>query len=432
MEHAHGGGPPRARVAAQAAGGPPHPDLSPERITPWEAMRIHVYRDQEVAWRVLQRLERYNAVPSDLTGHTQRQYVLDNPFLSQRASRGVPGQRQPQPRDARAAQAAPGRPGRQPRPQGGAARLGRLRLRHGARRVQAGPGSRPALQRRPLLPRRARARGHAGGDDGAVRGGARGARPGDRRLRGRVLRRHHALGRAGLGGRSDARRRERRLHDQEHQRPRRRHWPHRGRVGGLLPARLQAHEHRSATAASARSRSSSSAKGASVRARKGYYAGLDTSSRERERGERHGLPARPRLALPERCRPAAHERPRLPRGRARQGERPRGLRGGRVGLRLRGAARGSWRTTCSTCWSSRTATPASTSATTRTWSSGSPPPRATAWHAADTSSRARSSSPPAATRRRSSCATRTAAASAASPTSSTCRSSTRCAPRRRS
>jgi VWFA-related protein len=61
-------------------------DLSPERVTPWEAMRIHVYRDQEVAWRVLQRLERYNAVPSDLTGRTQRQYVLDNPFLSQRAS----------------------------------------------------------------------------------------------------------------------------------------------------------------------------------------------------------------------------------------------------------------------------------------------------------------------------------------------------------
>jgi VWFA-related protein len=62
------------------------PDLSPERITPWEAMRIHVYRDQDVAFRVLQRLEKYNAVPADLTGRTLRQYVFDNPYLTQRAA----------------------------------------------------------------------------------------------------------------------------------------------------------------------------------------------------------------------------------------------------------------------------------------------------------------------------------------------------------
>ena len=280
------------------------PDLSPERITPWEAMRIHVYRDQEVAWRVLQRLERYNAVPADLTGRTQRQYVLDNPFLSQRASQvyldSVNRNRATLELLRRLLVALDGSRG----PQVGAARLGRLRLRHGARRVQARPGSRPALQRRHLLPRRARARGHAGGDDGAVRGGARGARPGDRRLRGRVLRRHHALGRAGLGGRSDPRRRERRLHDQEHQRPRRRHRPHRGRVGGLLPARLQAHEH-------AARRPLPQDRG-QARARRGERAraqGLLRGARDRspERGRERRTRAssapstRPTRAMPSRC-----------------------------------------------------------------------------------------------------------------------------------
>lgn len=62
------------------------PDLSPERITPWEAMRIHVYRDEEVAFRVLQRLERYNAVPADGSGRNLRRFVFDNPYLTQRAA----------------------------------------------------------------------------------------------------------------------------------------------------------------------------------------------------------------------------------------------------------------------------------------------------------------------------------------------------------
>ena len=61
------------------------PDLSPERITPWEAMRIYVYHDQEVAFRVLQRLQKYNAVPADGSGRTEQRFVFDNPYLTQRA-----------------------------------------------------------------------------------------------------------------------------------------------------------------------------------------------------------------------------------------------------------------------------------------------------------------------------------------------------------
>jgi VWFA-related protein len=61
-------------------------DLSPEHVTPWEALRIHVYRDEDVAFRVLQRLEKYNAVPADLTGRTSRRSVFDNVYLTQRAA----------------------------------------------------------------------------------------------------------------------------------------------------------------------------------------------------------------------------------------------------------------------------------------------------------------------------------------------------------
>ena len=62
------------------------PDLSPERISPWEAMRIHVYRDEAVAFRVLQRLQKYNAVPADGSGRTEQRFVFDNPYLTQRAA----------------------------------------------------------------------------------------------------------------------------------------------------------------------------------------------------------------------------------------------------------------------------------------------------------------------------------------------------------
>ena len=304
VEHAHGGGPPRARVAAQAAGGPPH-----ARPVARAGHALGGDADPRLP-RPGGRVAR-PAAPGEVQRGSLRP---DGPHAAPvrpgqplpLAARlpGVPGQRQPQPRDARAAQAAPGRPRRQPRPQGGAARLGRLRLRHGARRVQARPGSRPALQRRHLLPRRARARGHAGGDDGAVRGGARGARPGDRRLRGRVLRRHHALGRAGLGGRADPRRRERRLHDQEHQRPRRRHRPHRGRVGGLLPARLQAHEHAARRPLPQDRGQARARRGERARAQ-GLLRGARHERRERERGEEtraSSAPStRPTRAMPSRC-----------------------------------------------------------------------------------------------------------------------------------
>ncbi len=62
------------------------PDLSPERITPWEAMRIYVYRDEAVAFRVMQRLEKFNAIPADGSGRTGQHLVFDNPYLTQRAT----------------------------------------------------------------------------------------------------------------------------------------------------------------------------------------------------------------------------------------------------------------------------------------------------------------------------------------------------------
>jgi VWFA-related protein len=60
-------------------------DLSPERITPWEAVQIHVYRNSDVAFRVTRRLEKYNAIPAGAAPRPMLQDALDHPLLLQRA-----------------------------------------------------------------------------------------------------------------------------------------------------------------------------------------------------------------------------------------------------------------------------------------------------------------------------------------------------------
>ena len=176
------------------------PDLSPERITPWEAMRIYVYRDEAVAFRVMQRLEKYNAIPADGSGRTGQHLVFDNPYLTQRATQVYQDTPGAQPGDTGAAEPDHALARREPGPQGRAARLGRLHLRHDAAGHEARPGLRASLQRRHLLPRRPRPRGHAGRAHGAVRHGAHGRRSRERRLRRRVHGQHDAHGRAGLRG----------------------------------------------------------------------------------------------------------------------------------------------------------------------------------------------------------------------------------------
>ncbi len=58
------------------------PDLSPDRISPWEAMRIHVYRDELVATRVIERLEVHGIVPPDLDDGRP----FDHPFITAQAA----------------------------------------------------------------------------------------------------------------------------------------------------------------------------------------------------------------------------------------------------------------------------------------------------------------------------------------------------------
>lgn len=60
-------------------------DLSPERITPWEAMQIEIYRNRDVAFRVTRRLEKYNAFAAGLTPRPMQRDALDHPLLLSRA-----------------------------------------------------------------------------------------------------------------------------------------------------------------------------------------------------------------------------------------------------------------------------------------------------------------------------------------------------------
>jgi VWFA-related protein len=65
------------------------PDTAPDRITPWEAMRIHLYRDLQIAARVGRRLERYGAIlpagPGTGTLADEYRFNFENPVLVARA-----------------------------------------------------------------------------------------------------------------------------------------------------------------------------------------------------------------------------------------------------------------------------------------------------------------------------------------------------------
>jgi len=60
-------------------------DLSPERITPWEAMQIEIYRNRDVAFRVTRRLEKYNVFPQGANPRPMQRDALDHPMLLSRA-----------------------------------------------------------------------------------------------------------------------------------------------------------------------------------------------------------------------------------------------------------------------------------------------------------------------------------------------------------
>jgi VWFA-related protein len=66
-----------------------HPDTGPDRITPWEALRIHLYHDREVGDRVARRLETYGAtLPAGSSVAAPRDgsaFSYENPQLLMRA-----------------------------------------------------------------------------------------------------------------------------------------------------------------------------------------------------------------------------------------------------------------------------------------------------------------------------------------------------------
>ena len=64
------------------------PDMSPERMSDYEAMRIHVYRDPQVAERVLRRYDTYGVTNRRSRGGSQRR-------LDARRHRGRPDGHRP-------------------------------------------------------------------------------------------------------------------------------------------------------------------------------------------------------------------------------------------------------------------------------------------------------------------------------------------------
>jgi VWFA-related protein len=66
-----------------------HPNTAPDRITPWEAMRIHLYHDREVGDRVARRLETYGAtLPAGSSVGAPRDgsaFTYENPQVMMRA-----------------------------------------------------------------------------------------------------------------------------------------------------------------------------------------------------------------------------------------------------------------------------------------------------------------------------------------------------------
>ena len=62
------------------------PDHSPERMTDYEAMRIHIYRDPQVLGRVARRFDAYGVNPTTLNRSQSAAGIDPNPFISGRAA----------------------------------------------------------------------------------------------------------------------------------------------------------------------------------------------------------------------------------------------------------------------------------------------------------------------------------------------------------
>jgi VWFA-related protein len=62
------------------------PDHSPDRMSDYEAMRIHIYRDPQVLGRVARRYDAYGVNPSTLNRSQSAAGIDPNPFISGRAS----------------------------------------------------------------------------------------------------------------------------------------------------------------------------------------------------------------------------------------------------------------------------------------------------------------------------------------------------------
>ncbi|HEY7411528.1 MAG TPA: VWA domain-containing protein [Vicinamibacteria bacterium] len=61
------------------------PDMSPDRMSDWEAMRIHMFQDQQVEQRVSRRWETYGVTPGQ-TGRSEMQMGDSDPLVRGRAS----------------------------------------------------------------------------------------------------------------------------------------------------------------------------------------------------------------------------------------------------------------------------------------------------------------------------------------------------------
>ena len=61
-------------------------DTEPDRMTDWEALRIHVFRDREVAARVQRRFKEYGVTPASDVERYEYRFSFEDPYLLQRAS----------------------------------------------------------------------------------------------------------------------------------------------------------------------------------------------------------------------------------------------------------------------------------------------------------------------------------------------------------
>ena len=219
------------------------PDNAPDRMSDYEAMRIHVYRDQQTEMVVARRFETFGA--SHRSGQRGGRALRRRRSLRPGARLGdLFPVRLPQPDHPAGAAAGPPVAGRQQGAEVGDPRLRGVHLRPQPRRVQGRDHGLAPVQRGHLLPRHQGARGVDALLHRRVRPQHRQRRP-----RGGFPRPD-----AGGGGRGVPGHRQRRLHRQEHQRPGAGDRPHRRRIAQLLPRSGTTRRTRGATAASGRSR----------------------------------------------------------------------------------------------------------------------------------------------------------------------------------